>query len=575
MGGMEMAAVGEPVEAISILEEALLFLIVAVACILVLHRLRVSPVLGYLAAGLLLGPTGVGLIREAEPVQALAELGIVFLLFLIGLELSIERLRALRRWVFGLGLAQFLLTGAVIAGLAHFLGLALPVAVLLGGGLALSSTAVVVQLLIERGEVASPTGRVTFAVLLLQDLAVVPLLLYASVLSGPADQSIPLALGLALAKAALAVLLILVVGRLVLAPILRLVASTRSTELFTATMLLIVLGTGWATSQGGLSAALGAFLAGLVLAGTEFRHQAETDMQPFKGLLLGLFFLSVGLGIDALAIADRWQLILTGTMVLVVVKSVIATFLALAFGASRPVAIRSGLLLGEVGEFAFVIIATATAMALLDGRTAQAVVAMVGLSIAITPFLPFLADRLIAVLTPAATPLAEVRQGSEPRVIIAGYGRVGQTVAALMARQQVPMVAIDLNPALVQEKRQEGLSIHFGDAARHELLKQLGADTALAAIITLDDPHAAARTVAAFRDHWPKLPLFARARDREHAANLRSMGVTSVIPETFESSLTLARGALESFGVPSSALDELIQLYRETDDHKSGAREDG
>lgn len=566
-GMAEQAAHGIPM-----MQEALLFLGLSVLSILLLQRLRLSPVLGYLVTGLILGPTGFGLVTDAAPIQVVAELGVVFLLFLIGLELSVERLRAMRRWVFGLGLAQFTLTGALIAGAAVLLDLDPAMAILLGGGLALSSTAVVVQLLIERGELASPAGRTTFAVLLFQDLAVVPLLLYASVLAGPPDQSIPLALALAVGKAVLAVLLVLVVGRFTIAPLLAMVAATRSSELFTATALLIVLGTGWATGLGGLSMALGAFLAGLVLAGTDFRHQAETDMQPFKGLLLGLFFLSVGLGIDAKAILAHLEVILAGVMLLVLGKALIAAGLARLFGAPWPVAIRAGLLLGEVGEFAFVVIATARGNGLLESSLVQSLVAMVGLSIALTPFLPALADRLVRRLG-LQEPLTDMAKPGQPHVIIAGFGRVGQTVAALMARQQVPVVAIDLNPDLVREKRRDGLPVHYGDTARHELLKQLGADHAMAAIVTLDDPQAAARTVAAFRDHWPHLRLFARARDRDHAANLLAMGAEAVVPETFESSLTLARGALESFGVPSSAVEELVQLYREDHRNLDGAEQ--
>lgn len=553
----------------TLVEETLLFLSVAVTCILLLHRLRISPVLGYLIGGLILGPSGLKLVALEEQVRAVADLGVVFLLFLIGLELSADRLRALRRWVFGLGVSQFVLTGgllgAVIIGVFDTPPM---VALLLGGGLALSSTAVVVQLLIERGQVASPTGRVTFAVLLLQDLAVVPLLLLATTLSGPKDQSIPLALAIAVGKAVLAVAAILFLGRFTLGPLLRLVAATRSTELFTATALLIVLGTGWATGLGGLSSALGAFLAGLVLAGTEFRHQAEADMQPFKGLLLGLFFLSVGLGFDLSAIADRAHWILAGVIGLILAKALLAYLLARLFGAPREVAIRSGLLLGEAGEFAFVILGTATAGRLVDNTVGQTLAAVIGLSIAMTPFLPALADRLVRRFAPPPVRSADNGGGEEEvanHVIICGFGRVGQTVAALMARQQVPYVALDMNPDLVREKVLSGVPLHYGDSARHETLKRLGADRAAAAIITLDDPAAAARTVAAFHDHWPGLRLFARARDRVHAATLLSQGVQAVVPETFESSLVLARGALESLGVPSAAVDELVTLYRETD----------
>lgn len=565
MEGTDIA--GHAAHGFSMVEETLMFLAVAVTCILLLHRLRISPVLGYLAGGLILGPSGFGVVTLEEDVRTVAELGVVFLLFLIGLELSGERLRALRRWVFGLGVAQFLVTGALLALAGVVLGVDAPVAALLGGGLALSSTAVVVQLLIERGQVASPTGRVTFAVLLLQDLAVVPLLLLATSLSGPPGQSVPVALAIAVGKALLAVVLILLLGRFTLGPLLRAVAATRSTELFTATALLIVLGTGWATGLGGLSAALGAFLAGLVLAGTEFRHQAESDMQPFKGLLLGLFFLSVGLGIDVAAIADRAQWIILGVIGLITLKALVAGMLAWFFGAPRDVAIRSGLLLGEAGEFAFVILATAVSGRLIDNTLGQTLAAMVGLSIAVTPFLPALADRLVARFAPPTAPsdLGPDEQEPHNHVIICGFGRVGQTVAALMARQQVPFVGIDMNADLVRQHAMKGLHILYGDSARHETLKRLGADHAVAAIITLDDPQAAARTVAAFRDHWPSLRLFARARDRTHAAALLALGVEAVVPETFESSLVLARGALESLGVPSAAVDELVTLYRETD----------
>jgi monovalent cation:H+ antiporter-2, CPA2 family len=578
-GASTAATVGH---GIPLLPEALMFLAAAVICILLLHRLRISPVLGYLAAGLILGPTGFAVVTDVEQVRAVAELGVVLLLFLIGLELSVERLQALRRWVLGLGVTQFLVTGAVLAAVGVAAGLPAMVAVLLGGALALSSTAVVVQLLIERGEVASPAGRVTFGVLLFQDLAVVPLLILAGALADPSGRPLPATLALALGKAALAVILIVLAGRFTLGPLLRLVAATRSTELFTATALLIVLGTAWLTGLGGLSAALGAFLAGLVLAGTEFRHQAETDIQPFKGLLLGLFFLSVGLGIDGAAIADQIGWIVIGVIILMLVKFLIATGLALAFGAPRPVAVRSGLLLAEAGEFGFVVLSTALAGALIDQKLAQALVATIGLSIALTPFLPALADRLVRWLVRGGLPSpddqapAQGEAGSRlaGHVIICGFGRVGQTVAALMARQQVPFAALDLNADLVRQRRLNGEPLHYGDSARHEILRQLGADDAVAAIITLDDPVAAARTVATFRDHWPALTLFARARDRTHAAALLAMGVHAVVPETFESSLTLARGALESLGVPSAAVDELVTLYRETD-HGMTRPEDG
>jgi len=554
-------------------EEALIFLAAAVIVVLVLHRLRISPVLGYLLAGLLIGPSGLALIGEVEQVRTVAELGVVFLLFVIGLELSIDRLRALRRWVFGLGAAQVVVSSMVIGGLAYAWGNPADAALVLGACLALSSTAVVVQLLVERGEVASPTGRVTFAVLLFQDLAVVPILVLVSVLGDPGPDPVWLTLGLALAKAAVAVGLIYLVGRFTLQPFLRRVADTRSTELFTATALLIVLGTGWVTNIGGLSAALGAFLAGLVLAGTEFRHQVESDIQPFKGLLLGLFFLAVGMGIDVNLIVDQLGFVFLSVLGLIAIKAVIAAGFAMAFGAPRDVAIRSGLLLGEGGEFAFVVIGTALASGLMPAQTAQFMFAVVGLSIVATPFLPALADALIRRL-PATTP-AEPDPDAAPsghggehlsgHVIVAGFGRVGQTVAQLLSYQQVPYVAVDMSPELVRRMRDKGLPVHYGDGSRPEILKQLGADSAAAVVVTLDQPAAAERTVTAVRHSWPGLKVFARARDRDGANLLLSHGCVAVVPETFESSLSLAKGALEALGVPTAAVEELVTRTRESD----------
>jgi len=548
-------------------QEALLFLTAAVVVVLLLHRLRISPVLGYLLAGLLIGPSGLGVIGEVEEVRAVAELGVVFLLFVIGLELSVDRLRALKKWVFGLGTAQVAVTSVVIGGIAFAWGNSVEVAVVLGMCLALSSTAVVVQLLVERGQVATPTGRLSFAVLLFQDLAVVPILVLVSVLGSPGDQPIAVTLALSVVKAVVAVVVILLIGRYTLGPLLRRVAATRSTDLFTATALLIVLGTGWATNIGGLSAALGAFLAGLVLAGTEFRHQVESDIQPFKGLLLGLFFLAVGMGIDVNLIVDQLGMVLAAVVGLIVIKAVITAVLAVAFGAPRDVAIRSGLLLGEGGEFAFVVIGVALASRLLPVETAQFMFAVVGLSIVATPFLPAIADRIAARFAPPQPDLppgaaVDDHSGLTGHVIIAGFGRVGQTVAQLFAEQQVPWVAVDLGADLVRRLRDGGQPIHYGDGSRPEILKQLGADTASAVIVTLDQPAAAARTVEAVRRHWPHLKVFARSRDREHAAELLAEGCVAVVPETFESSLTLAKGALEALGVPTAAVEELVAQHR-------------
>ncbi|HYC05699.1 MAG TPA: monovalent cation:proton antiporter-2 (CPA2) family protein [Azospirillaceae bacterium] len=566
------ALFGEAVHGgIPFLSEALVFLAAAVLVVLLLHRLRVSPVLGYLVAGLLIGPSGLELVGGVEDVRAVAELGVVFLLFLIGLELSIERLRVLRRWVFGLGAAQVIVSALAIGGVVYAFGAGAEAAVILGACLALSSTAVVVQLLVERGEVAAPAGRVSFAVLLFQDLAVVPVLVLVSVLAAPGDAPLALMLGASVLKAAVAVAVILGLGRYTLGPLLARVASTRSTELFTATALLIVLGTGWATHAAGLSAALGAFLAGLVLAGTPFRHQVESDIQPFKGLLLGLFFLAVGMGIDLALVGRHWYWALAAVAALMLGKALIAGLLALAFGAPRDVAIRAGVLLGEGGEFAFVVIGTALAAGLLPAETAQLAFAVVGLSIMLTPFLPALADRIVArVGVPVADAPENEAEALEGHVLVAGFGRVGETVACLLSEQQVPYHAIDLDPERVRRSRERGMPVSYGDGSRPEILKRLGIDRAAAVIVTLDDPHAAERTVVAIRREWPAVRIFARSRDRKGAGALEALGAAAVVPETFESSLALARGALHALGVPSQAVEELVTRYRESDTTRSG-----
>ncbi|HYE01517.1 MAG TPA: cation:proton antiporter, partial [Alphaproteobacteria bacterium] len=396
----------------------------------------------------------------------------------------------------------------------------------------------------------------------------VPVLVLVSILAAPGEQSIPAVLGLSLLKAAAAVAVILGVGRFTLGPLLARVAATRSTELFTATALLIVLGTGWATHEAGLSAALGAFLAGLVLAGTEYRHQVESDIQPFKGLLLGLFFLAVGMGIDLKLVAEQWPWVLASVAGLMVGKALVTGALALAFGAPRDVAIRAGVLLGEGGEFAFVVIGVALAAGLLPPATAQLAFAVVGLSIMLTPFLPRAADLLVRRLAapPAGTPdpLSD-EAGPGGHVLVAGFGRVGQTVARLLSEQQVPYCALDLSPDVVRASRDRGLPVHYGDGSRPEILRRLGIDRAAAVIVTLDDPAAAERMVGTIRHEWPDVRIFARSRDRRRAEDLYALGVTEVVPETFESSLTLARGALQALGVPGQAVEELVTRYRESD----------
>lgn len=562
---MEPLLPAEP--SIPYIGEAVILMASAVVAVAALHRLRMSPVVGYLLAGLVIGPAGFGLIGDVEAVRTFAELGVVFLLFMMGLDLSFERLKAMRRLVFGLGGLQVLLcTGAIAAGV-YLLGYRGPELLVIGGALALSSTAVVMQVLIERGEAASRVGRTAFAVLLLQDLAVVPLLVTVNVLGGDAE-TIGWALAVTGVKALIAVALILVLGRYALRLPFRWVASTRSNELFMALALLAVLATGWLTHVAGLSMALGAFLAGLLLAETEFRPQVESDVGPFKGLLIGLFFMAIGMSIDTGFVLRNAAGLVAAVAGIIVIKSVIIGALCRLFGEPRGVAMRAGLLLGPGGEFAFVILTTAIARHVLDDATAQFLLATTTLSILLTP-------GLAAASAGVARRYTSTRVARESgardidgeiyrdHVVIAGFGRVGQTIASLLDRQNVPFVAVDFDPQRVREWRGKGTPIFFGDASREEVLERLGAAKAAALIVTIDNPDAAKRTLEHSRRRWPELRIFVRAHDETHLAELRQLGASAVVPETLESSLTLARYALESLGTPAEAAESLAAEIRQ------------
>jgi monovalent cation:H+ antiporter-2, CPA2 family len=552
---------------IPFLEEALLFLSVGLVVVLVLHRLRLSPVLGFLLAGMAIGPSAFDLAPEIDTVRAVAELGVVFLMFVIGLDLSVERFRALGRWVFGLGTAQVVSCALVIGAVALAWGNPPAVAVLLGVGLALSSTAVVVQLLVERGEVAAPHGRIAFSVLLLQDLAVVPLLVLVPMLGDGGAEHLPTTLGLAVAKAAFAVAAIWALGRWALGPLFARAAATRSPDVLTAAALFVVLGTAWATHALGLSAALGAFLGGMALAGSAFRHHVEADIQPFKGLLLGLFFLTVGMTVDLGLILGSIGWLVPAVIGMMVIKGTLIVALARAFGAPRDAAVRAGVLLAEAGEFAFVVLGAALATGVIESATAQFMFAVVGLSIMATPFLPALADRIVARLPPAApaeagAPPVPGGHGPEGHVVVAGFGRVGRTVVTFLSDQQVPWIAVDLDAARVRAETEAGRPVVYGDASRPDILRALGIDRAAAVVLTIDDPAAAERTLEAVRRMRPDMTVFARARDREAAHRLKALGAAVVVPETFESGLALAGQALAAMGVPGAAVEEVVVRLR-------------
>ncbi len=546
----------------------LTFLLAAVVVVPVCQRLRVSPILGFLVAGAVIGPQGLRVIGDIEGVQVLAEFGVIFLLFTIGLELSLDRLRAMRRLIFGLGAAQVTVTAAAIGLVAWAWGNTPQVAMIIGLALALSSTAMVMQLLLERGDIAARHGRASFAILLFQDLAVVPILLLVSVMAGAAERSLVIDIGLALGQAIAAVVLILAAGRLLFRPLFHMVAATRSREIFMAMSLLAVIGTAWATMSAGLTLALGPFLAGLLLAETEYRHQIESDIQPFRGLLLGLFFISVGMLLDFSVVADQALWITISVVGLIVSKAVIAGGLCLAFGLSRDVSVRTGVLLGQGGEFAFVIVGQAAqSYDIISQDVAQFMVIVAALSMAVTPFLPTAARWLAAWLAPdryrPVGPEIDELQDIEGHVVIAGYGRVGRTVAALLARRSIPYVALDMDKEVTRKARTRGEPVFFGDATRADVLERLNMMNAAAVLITLDDPRAAALSLNSVQMNWSEIPVFVRARDAEHAEWLEMHGVVNVVPETFESSLQLAARILNTLGTPEDVVRQIVEEIRE------------
>ncbi len=551
--------------------DVLIFLFAAVVVVSALQYLKTSPVLGYLAAGILIGPHGLAIIHESENARTLAEFGVVFLLFMIGLELSVARLRTLGRYVFGLGTAQVLVSAMLIGAIAAGLGYQGEEAVIIGGGLALSSTAFVLQLLIERGERATQFGNVSFAILLFQDLAIVPLLMLLTLFEQGGD-SFFTALALAAVKAVGALVVVVIVGRIVLRPVYRTVAASRSSELFVATTLLVVLGTGWLMSLVGVSMALGAFLAGLLLAETEFRHQVEADIRPFRGILLGLFFMTVGMSIDIILIARELGTIAMLLVALLLGKTVVTAVLSRSFGIKLVDSLRIGLILSQGGEFGFILFITAGGFGLLPTETTHILLATISLSMAVTPLLAFVGGRIAARVVRQGKKRPDgpeiIEEMPHDHILIVGFGRVGQTVANVISTAGLSYIALDLDSVRIRECRGKGMPVYYGDAARFEILEAVGTRHARSVVITLDNPLTADRVVSAVKALFPGLPVYARARDLRHSRRLKEEGVTEAVPETLEASLQLGVIVATAMGVSADEVTGIIQTFRE-DDYES------
>lgn len=551
------------------LRDVLIILAASVVMVFIFKRIRTSPILGYLVAGVLIGPYGLQFIGNTKGLAGLAELGIVFLLFSIGLELSFRRLATLRREVFGLGTAQVVLTGAIIGGIAWSLGLPLPAAIVIGAGLALSSTAIVLQLLAERGELSTRTGRTTFSILLLQDLAIVPLLAMIPLLDTGSPTTNWGDAGISVLKAIGAVAAILVIGRYLISPLFRAVAALKTHEAFIGLTLLAILGAGVATEEVGLSLTMGAFLAGLMMAETEFRHQIEIDIRPFQGLLMGLFFVTIGMSIDLGFAVEYWWQMLVLVAALIAIKATVITVLAITIArVPLSLAINTGLVLAQGGEFALVLVSVAADDAIIAGTASQVVVTVVTLSMFSTPFLA-MAGRYLArkLEKSSAVGLAAIEQENidlENHVIIAGFGRFGEVIGRLLDRNKIPYVAFDNSSQVVSEARDRGLPVYFGDAAQYELLWGLGIDRARAIVFTVrEDTKKVTEVVNRIHDRLPDVSILARARDYQHARDLQRAGADSAIPDTFASSLHLAQNLMTQFGLPEEDLPGLMKEYGE------------
>jgi monovalent cation:H+ antiporter-2, CPA2 family len=561
------------------MREPLVILIAAAVVVPLLHRLKISPVLGFILCGIVLGPSVLGAlgtdipvlhwlaIQDREAIAPVAELGIMFLLFAIGLELSFERLLLLRKLVFGLGSVQMIGSAIVLGALVHLVfGLDLVASAILGLALGLSSTAVVMQTLIERGQMARPEGRAAFGILLFQDLAVVPVLFGVSMMAPDRLGAGVGGLVQSLLGAALAVGAVIVIGRLGLRPLFRQAARTGSAEVFMALCLLVVIGIGLITAAAGLSMALGAFLAGLLLAETEYRRQVETTIEPFKGLLLGVFLVSIGMSVDVGQLVASPLPLLAAVIGLIVVKAGIVTLAGPLFGVRRGAAWHAGLVTGPGGEFAFVVLGVAVGYGLISQPASDFALLVTTVSMCLIPLLAQLATRRAGTADrkrdDEAAEAASALLEDDGHVIVAGYGRVGRTVVDLLEHHAVRYVAIDASPDNADRARKEGRRVYYGNAGKPEMLKSCGLDRASALVVTMDGGTSVDEVVAAVHRERPDLPIICRARDARHAGHLYALGVREAVPETFEASLQLGEALLVEVGVPMGRVIATVHQMR-------------
>ena len=562
----------------SSLDLTLLYLLAAVIGVVACRFLKLPPMLGYLSAGVLIGPHALALAQNTEGIRHLGEFGVVFLMFVIGLEFSLPKLRAMRRHVFGLGLLQVLLTMGVATAGALLVAAYLPAAWQLGwqtalalsGALTMSSTAIVVKLMAERLELESEHGRRVMGVLLFQDLAVVPLLVLIPALGAPPEALLK-ALSVALAKAVFLVGVLLYGGPRVMRWWLTLVARRRSEELFMLNLLLVTLGLAWLTELAGLSLALGAFIAGMLVSETEYKHQVETDIRPFHDVLLGLFFITIGMSLDWHIVVERWLLVAVLLVLPLAFKLLLVTLLARGLGATSGVSLRTGLYLAQAGEFGFVLLTLAQDRSLLPPWLANPVLASMVLSMLATPFIVMYSNTIVRRLVASdwmqqslqMTSIARKTINTSQHVIICGYGRCGQNLARILEREGIPYMALDLDPDRVRQAAAAGDSVVFGDAARLQALMAAGLARASAVVVTYLDVQGALKVLSHTRSHAPQVPVIVRTQDDRDLEKLQAAGATEVVPEAIEGSLMLASHALALVGVPMRRVIRVVQDQRD------------
>jgi CPA2 family monovalent cation:H+ antiporter-2 len=546
---------------IGYLRDIIILLFASVAMVIFFKQLGLSPVLGYLVSGMIIGPYGFGLLQNTEIAKSIAELGIVFLLFAIGLELTLDKLKSMRKYVLGFGSLQVILTSLVIGLTAKFFGLDNNTSILIGGALALSSTAMVLQVINENAENSTRVGRLSFSVLLLQDLAVIPILVLIPLLSNP-TVSIPTALLGAFFNAAIALIIIFIVGRVFLRPIYRIVVDLKSDVLFLSTTLIIVLGSAFISHQLGLSFALGAFVAGLMVAETEFKYRVESEILSLKSLLMGLFFMTIGMSFELQFLIDKLPIIIIGAIALVLVKASIVVFLCRIFKFPLAPAIHSGLLLAQGGEFAFVVFLMAVENQIIGKELSQFLITIVTVTMAFTPLMANIGRKIKGQLY-----VKDVLHDNKIRrevgdiskhVIVIGFGKIGRIISHILRKTDVNCVILSNNHRVVRLEKANGHNIYYGDAMNKDILNHIGIDRAEAVIVALGDDISCLRITRFINDHFPQIPLITKAETINNSKRFKRMGASTVIAKNLETGLQLGRHALKCAGLDNQETKEIL-----------------